>query len=58
MEEQLDAGEVIAALQTVVAGQALEIAKAQALLNNRNRTIAGLQAVIDHYEASAPDVAG
>ena len=49
-DEELDAGEVIAALQGVIAGQALEIAKAQAIINNRNRTIAAQQHVIDVYE--------
>ena len=50
MDEQLAAGEIISTLQSIVASQALELAKAQAIINNRNRTIDALQISLAAYE--------
>lgn len=51
MAEQIDAQQVIVAMQAQIGAQALEIAKAQVIINARNQTIQAQQAVIGEYEA-------
>lgn len=48
--EELDIQSIIDSLTHTIAGQALEIAKAQAMIRNRDLTIAAQTLVIEHFE--------
>lgn len=50
-EEELDIHVVVSSLQSTIASQALEIAKAQAMIRSRDMTIYAQSLVIEEYES-------